>query len=234
MIDIHCHILPGIDDGAKTMSESMQMAEIAAADGISTIIATPHARESADFARRIREDTARLNEQLTAAKVPIHIVPGADVPALFDPSLLKHFTIDGGSHILLEFPHSHLPQNASGILFTWLVWGFKPIITHPERNPSIMRKPELLLDLLQSNIGVQITADSLVGNFGPDSEACAVYLLRKGVVTYIASDAHSARQRLPVLQNAVDAAAKIIGLEKALQLVSSNPRMLLSGDRTHD
>lgn len=229
MIDLHCHILAGIDDGPAVLSQSIAMARIAAADGISQIAATPHIKNKLHPPAVISKAVARLNTALAERRIPVEIVPGGEAYALLDPLLLKGYTINNSRYILIEFPHTHLPRTAGDLLFKLVSQGFKPIIVHPERNPSIIRRPDLLLKLLNSNILVQITAGSLSGNFGRQEMECACYLLEQGVVGFIGTDAHSAEFRPPILSQGVNIAAGIIGRRKALALVTSNPAAVLGG-----
>ncbi len=229
MVDIHCHILPGIDDGPADLSEALKMAEIAVADGITQIVATPHIKgdiHSPDFlAQRIRQ----FNEKLQRIYSPLKILGGADVSAAFPPEVLSLYTINNGPYFLLEFPHSHLPHNADEIVFKIMLAGLRPIITHPERNPSIIRNPELVFRLVDAGCLVQLTAGSLTGGFGTDSRNCALHLLKKGKVHFLATDAHSASYRRPILSAAVKEAANVIGSNAALKLVFANPSAILSG-----
>lgn len=229
MIDIHCHILPGIDDGARNAKESLRMAKIAAADGVKKIVATPHVKETIHSAGFLKKCVAKLNEVLKERQVPVEILYGADVSALLAPEDLKGYTINNTRFILIEFPYTHIPLNARDILFNLVLCGLTPIITHPERNPSVIRNPETLLSLLTGDVYVQITADSLTGNFGNKIQECACFLLKKGAVHFIASDAHSAKVRRPVLSEAVSVAEKIVGKEKARMLVEDNPLAVISG-----
>jgi protein-tyrosine phosphatase len=128
------------------------------------------------------------------------------------------------------FPHNYLPSNFKEILFSLALQGLYPIITHPERNLAIMKRPSLLFDMLHSNVLVQITAGSLTGEFGRDEQACASYLLRKEAVHFIATDAHSADFRCPVLSEGLQFAAKIIGKERAKKLVCDNPDAVLKDE----
>ncbi|MDX9787062.1 MAG: CpsB/CapC family capsule biosynthesis tyrosine phosphatase [Desulfobacterales bacterium] len=229
MIDIHCHILPGIDDGPSSIEASVEMAKIAATDGIETIVATPHVQEKTPSVSAIESALAALNERLKSEGIPIRVLRGADVPSHLNPADLRHRTINSTRYILIEFPHSHLPASARETLFNLSVHGYRPIITHPERNSSVIRRPETLLNLLSSDVKVQITADSLTGHFGADIAACARFLLKKGVVDFLATDAHSATYRQPVLSDAVRIAGKILGKAKAAQLVTTNPAAVIAG-----
>ncbi len=229
MIDIHCHILPDIDDGPKTFDESVAMARMAADDGIAVIVATPHLNEKLYDPLEISRRVSWLNHLVRKEKIPVSIMGGADVSVLFKPDQIEGFTINDTEYILVEFPHSHLPNNADEILFQFVVKGYKPIITHPERNPSISTNPHLLTKLLGDNMYVQVTAGSLTGYFGKDAQQCAEHLLRAGVVDVIATDAHSTGHRKPLLSAGMEAAKKIVGSEVAKRLVFGNPMKIISG-----
>jgi protein-tyrosine phosphatase len=229
MIDIHCHILPDIDDGPKTFDQSVAMARMAAEDGIAAIVATPHLNERLYDPNEISRRVYWLNHLLRINKVPVSILRGADVSVLFRPKQLEGFTINDTRYILVEFPPTRLPRSAAEILLQFVVNGLKPIITHPERNPSISANPHLLPQLLGDNMYVQITSGSLTGEFGKDAQKCAEHLLRAGVVDVIATDAHSTTYRKPRLSSGFQAAADIIGLESAKRMVFGNPMKIISG-----
>jgi protein-tyrosine phosphatase len=230
MIDLHCHILPGIDDGPGHLQTSIDMAKIAAEDGIETIVATPHIKDILHSTVKLGALVSQLNIHLKTEDIPVNVLLGADVFALLNPSCLKDYTINNSRYILIEFPHNYLPRNSKEILFALAMQGFCPIITHPERNLAIMKKVGLLFDMLHSNVLVQITAGSLTGEFGRDEQACASYLLRKEAVHFIATDAHSADFRCPVLSEGLQFAAKIIGKERAKKLVCDNPDAVLKDE----
>jgi protein-tyrosine phosphatase len=229
VIDIHCHILPQIDDGPSNITESIEMAKIAAIDGITKIVATPHIKDTLHPVAKIERSVKVLNRSLTEMGIPIEIIKGADVNAMLDPSLLNGYTINNTDYILIEFPHSHLPKNSKEILFRMVIKGYHPIITHPERNFSVIKNPDLLFELLDTGLLVQITADSLTGFFGVDIKECALYLLERGVVSFIATDAHSSYQRRPVLSDGLKVAEKVIGKEKANNMVNLNPEAVITG-----
>ena len=229
MIDIHCHILPGIDDGPTEMQESIKMAEIAARDGITKIVATPHISNTLHAVSSIRNSIARLNKRLADLGISLEIIQGADVNAMLDVSLLKGYTINNTHYILVEFPHSHLPNSMKEVLFKMMVQGYRPIITHPERNFSVLKDPRVLFELINGGVLAQITADSITGTFGVDIQECSRYLLKKNMITFIATDAHSSHHRKPILSRGLKAAEKIIGKEKALKLVTVNPEAVVKG-----
>jgi protein-tyrosine phosphatase len=234
VIDIHCHILPQIDDGPSNITESIEMAKIAAIDGITKIVATPHIKDTLHPVTFIKKSIAVLNSRLGEMGISIEILQGADVNAMLDISLLKGYTLNNTDYILIEFPHSHLPKNAKEILFNMMIKGYRPIMTHPERNFSVIKNPDSLFELLDTGLLVQITADSLTGAFGVDIQECAFYLLRRGVVSFIATDAHSSQQRRPILSEGVRVAERIIGKEEAIKLVTLNPEAILRGRSLND
>jgi len=229
VIDIHCHILPGIDDGPPDMQESVEMARIAAGDGITKIVATPHIRNTLHPVSSIRDNIERLNKRLAELAIPVEIVQGADVYAMLDVSLLRGYTINNTPYILIEFPHTHLPQRMKEVLFSMMVQGYRPIITHPERNASVLKDPRVLFGLINGGVLAQVTADSITGTFGVDIQECSRYLLKKNLVKFIATDAHSSRYRRPVLSQGLREAGKIIGIDKAFELVNENPEAVLRG-----
>jgi len=233
MIDCHCHILPNMDDGPQEVDESIEMARIASRDGIEKIIATPHITDNRYTFDDIESRVDQFNHLLNRKNIPIQVYPGAEIAIGLDPEKLSEYTINRTTYILIEFPHDHLPSHA-GKLVDWLcAKGLKPIIAHPERNYSIIRSPELLLDLLKSNVYTQITADSLTGDFGRDIRYCAHFILDSGKVDIIASDAHSKNFRPPKLAAATQSAAKLLGRKKALRLVCDNPAAILRGEEIH-
>ncbi len=234
MIDIHCHILPGIDDGPKDIQESINMAKIAARDGITKIVATPHINNILHPVASIRSSIAFLNKRLSELDIQVEILQGADVNAMLDVSLLKGYTINNTQYILIEFPHSHLPSSMKEVLFKMMIKGYRPIMTHPERNGSVLKDPRVLFELIDGGVLAQITADSIIGTFGVDIQECARYLLKRDMISFIATDAHSSSHRRPILSKGLKMAEEIIGKENALKLVTINPEAVLKGKPLRD
>jgi protein-tyrosine phosphatase len=258
MIDLHNHILPGLDDGPRTLEETIEMCRISYRDGIRTIVATPHTLNSvyetsrSTILAKVRELNGAIKEKLLETRRPgspgpeplpesaspmnLKIIPGADVhlseELLSQRNQDKITTIaDGGKFLLIEFPFGGVPHRAEAILFDLLVRGITPIISHPERNLEIARSPQRYRDMVQMGCLGQITAGSLMGGFGRDAGQAAENLLRKNLVHFIASDAHSANGRPPVLSDAVREAAKIVGKEQARKMVTEYPQAILEGRR---
>ncbi|GBE02738.1 MAG TPA: hypothetical protein ENH50_02625 [Nitrospirae bacterium] len=217
-------------DGPHSENESVRMAEIACRDGISTIVATPHIKDRVIPVELIRQRVCSLNDRLQEEGIGVEIISGADVYALLDPSIICSYTVSNTDYVLLEFPHTHIPRNAGEILFQVISAGKVPIITHPERNPTVIRRPETVMEFASEGLLLQITADSLLGRMGRDVMECARFLLSRGVVHFIASDAHSFRGRVPVLSEALEVASRTIGSERALRLVRDNPMSVIRGE----
>jgi protein-tyrosine phosphatase len=233
MIDIHCHILPGVDDGPRDLEESLAMARLAAADGVRVIVATPHAFNGVYFNRRedILERVKALAGILTEQHIPIILFAGADVH--FEEDLVHKLetrevlTINQGKYFLLELPSQSVPFQAAEIFFEIRIKGYFPVITHLERNHFIQKHPEVVGDWVKHGAVIQITADSLTGGFGQRAYDCSRRLLENGWVDVIATDAHSVKQRPPVLSKGLKAAMEIIGPEEALKMVNLYPELIL-------
>lgn len=228
MIDIHCHILPGIDDGPKTMDESVLMARMAAEDGITKIVATPHINFELTSPGEIKSMVLNLNQRLVDEGIGISVFPGADVSAVIDPALLSVYTVNDSRYVLVEFPHGHIPASARQTVFALVTAGLRPIITHPERNRSVISDPDLISGLIESGALVQVTAGSITGEFGRQVLKCAESLLKMRFVHFIATDAHSSTRRPPLLSEAVRLAGRVMGEHEVFALVRQNPEAVIS------
>ena len=229
MIDLHCHILPGVDDGPQSFEEAVAMAKIAVEDGVTIVAATPHILPNSYQATELADILTQLNNRLLDLNIPLKLFMGAEVSFQMPPSMLKGYTINNTSYVLIEFPHSHLPADAGQIIFNLQVNGFLPIIAHPERNPSVIKDPSSILNLLGEGVYLQLTAASVAGKFGKSVQKCAVKLLESGCVHLLGTDAHSPIGRRPILSQGLKAASKVIGAEKALKLVTVNPEAVIAG-----
>lgn len=242
MIDIHCHILPGIDDGPQHIEETVEMARLAASDGITDIIATPHingnypatAMSKALKADGLEKYVLMINRKIRAAGLPLRIRPGAEIAHHhIDSADLATLGMNRTRYLLIEFPHTHLPVNAGDLIFKLVIGGYRPIIAHPERNPSVIDNPKKLKALRGMGALVQITAASLTRADDPDVRRCVHYLLKKGDVDFIASDAHSAVARPPILSEAFNATKRLLGAQQATVLLRINPLSVLKGRPVH-
>ena len=177
MIDLHCHILPGIDDGAQTVTDSLAMAKQAVSEGIHTIVATPH-HQNGKYVNEhdsIIYQVGQLNDELKQNEIPLKILPGQEVrlygDLLEDYEAGKIVTLnETNKYILIEFPSNHVPRYAEQLLYELRVKGMIPIIVHPERNAELIERPDKLYDLVSKGALTQVTAGSLLGKFGKKSK----------------------------------------------------------------
>ncbi len=227
MIDIHCHILPGIDDGSPDLETSLKMAQIASQDGIRSIIATPHVGDNNLQRETIIEKTSRLNRSLEKSNLDLTIYPGGEIQSHKATSLASIHTLASSNYVLIEFPHSFLPSDSGSLVRSLTSSGYQVIVAHVERNSAITFQPDKVIELIRAGAQTQITAESVTGFLGPDNKRCADYLLKKGWVDFIATDSHSPRFRRPALLQAVNVAARIIGKKEAVKLVLNNPQKIL-------
>ena len=231
MIDLHAHILPGLDHGPRDWDEAIEMCRIAVADGITTLAATPHVSEVfPNSSERIETAVAELRRRIAAAGVNLAVVSGGDYHIRPNLAPQNVITLGGnGRFFLLEFPYQVLPPRADAFIKVLIGRGLVPIVTHPERTATLQRDWRRLEPLLKEGALVQITASSLLGEFGPQATAAAQRFLKKGWVHLIASDAHWAHERAPRLSPGLAAAAKILGGKAARALVVENPQAVLEG-----
>ena len=236
MIDIHCHILPGLDDGPSTLDETLEMCRSSVEDGITGIIATPHLFNDLFYTNRemILKKYAEAREALFTHDIPVSLYVGADmrlIPDLREKIRTEQgLTLNQGKYYLLEFPSQILPPNLNEIVENLLSDDLVPIITHPERNTNILRREQILLDLLEQGALCQITSMSLTGEFGHKCQDFCQRLIEAGGVHFIASDAHSIGWRSPGLSRAAKLAQEIVGEEGAKQMVKNNPEAVIRGD----
>jgi protein-tyrosine phosphatase len=238
MIDLHCHILPGADDGAKTLEHALAMGRFARDDGITKIVATPHLfREDlgqAGYAsiRRKRED---LRIAFAANDIPIKLFSGAEVHI---PHNLIHeiksnrndLVINDGSYMFVEFPQDHVFSGAKDLFFELMSEGIKPIIAHPERNTVFMQNPTRLYELIQMGVLVQSNSGSFCGRYGREVEESAFRFLKYRFIHFIASDGHGVRSIPPQLSEAVRIIASVIGENDARALVQENCQAVLDNE----
>jgi protein-tyrosine phosphatase len=238
MIDLHCHILPGIDDGPETLDEAVEMCRIAHADGIRTIVATPHFRPGRYDHSEVEVSSARegLCSEVARLGIDITILGGADVTVT--PELPLHLgqrrglTINNtGRFFLAELPNGSVPARWDQYLLSLINKGCTPVLTHPERNGWFLSHRDALHPFVGGGGLVQITAMSLTGEAGEAVQSYSRYILKQGLAHIIATDAHSAVQRKPLLSGAVAAAADIIGRDPAFRMVTDIPQAIIEGRR---
>ncbi|MQL52243.1 phosphotransferase [Desulfofundulus thermobenzoicus] len=235
MIDLHTHILPGMDDGAPEEGEALSMACLAVEDGISHLVATPHVVEGRFCPTRggILQAVARLNELLVQYDLSLKVLPGAEYRLEPDlPDRLARGELlalnDGGRYLLVELPAAFVPPYTERVLYELQLRGITPIIAHPERNAAFCRRPALLQALVSRGVLAQVTAGSLTGMFGREAAGKAFYFLERGLAHFVASDAHSSTGRPPVISPALKEVECRLG-DEAARWLAENSRRVLEG-----
>ena len=232
MVDIHCHILPALDDGAKEESVAKEMAAMAAADGVTHIVATPHSNYEYKFDPEVNQ---RKRDELQAIiGDSLTLLLGCDFHLSYENledvrQRPDRYTINGRQYLLVEFADITIPPHMDQIFFDLLARKLLPIITHPERNPMLSANPEQVRQWVEAGCFVQVTAGSFLGRFGKRAERSAWQLLRHNMVHFIASDAHNTTSRPPLLSEARRAIAADRGEEAARALAETNPRAAVDG-----
>ena len=231
MIDIHCHFLPGVDDGPATMEEAVALAKAAVADGIACSIVTPHIHpgRGENDAESIHQQVAVYRAELSDKGVALEIRYAAEVRLtdyIFRQLELLQVPylgqLEGYSLLLLEFPQGHIIPGSEQLVAWLLKQRVRPVLAHPERNKAVMRDPGLLQPFIQLGCLLQVTAGSLVGKFGDAARKVALQLLEQDRITYIATDAHNLKHRPPVLSEAFAMVSKIKGEPTARRLFRDN------------
>jgi len=233
MIDIHHHLLFGLDDGAQDVETSVAMVQTAVENGISHIVCTPHANTRWAFDPEVNRQKLEELQGRVNGKVTLGL--GCDFHLSYDniEDALKNrtkYTINGKQYLLVEFDDLMIPTSMNDAFYELMVAGMQPIITHPERNLTIQRHPERMKEWLREGCLVQVTAASLTGRFGPTAQSLAMQFLEKDWVNFLATDAHNLESRPPKLREAYDIVAKRFGTETAQRLCVDNPRAAFFGE----
>lgn len=234
MVDLHCHILPSMDDGSSSMEESLDMLHIAAEEGIKIISATHHFIDEYQSIKEYLTLWNRRYNQLESAWKQqlgkVRIIKGAEImisPFLMQLEGLSRLCINESRYLLLELPMMDIPQYTEEVIYNLRLKGLTPIIAHPERNRRIVEDPNLLHPLIELGAWSQVTAGSMTGLFGKKAKRCAKILLDHNMAHLISTDAHSSRRRAPRMKEAVHTLEKWIGVEKTNRIVNKLPKAVL-------
>jgi protein-tyrosine phosphatase len=231
VVDIHSHFLPGLDDGAETVDEAVAMIEMAAADGTTHLVGTPHCNDRYEFS--LERNRALLAELQARAGERITLLSGCDFhlsyenvqAALADP---RTYAVNQGTYLLTEFDNFSIAPQMVDVFYKLRGAGLVPLVTHPERNPILQKSgARLLRKLAEMGCPIQITAGSFLGRFGPAARAAAEQLLAERLVHLVASDAHDTEKRPPRLSEARAWMEKNHGAELAQALFVDNPRAVV-------
>lgn len=235
MVDVHCHLLPGIDDGAPDLEAALAMAAMQVDQGVDTVVVTPH--QLGAFAHNSGEDirarTAALQEELDRRQIPLRLLPGADVR--IDDGMVEGLVsgevvslADRRRHVLLELPHElYFPLEP--VLDALAARGMVGVLSHPERNAGLLARHEVVESLVERGCLMQVTAGSLSGTFGPSSRSMAEWMASRGLLHFLATDSHSPQRRRPRLREAFEAASLLAGEEAAARWCRTNPRAVADG-----
>ncbi len=236
LVDIHCHILPGIDDGSKDWETSIKLAHAAVKDGITHAVVTPHTLNGRylNHKKDVIKLTAEYQKRLKDENIPLTVFPGQEVrisgdlpQALDDDDIL--FLDEDGRYMLLEFPSDDVPSYAKDMIFKIMQRGITPIIVHPERNSRILKEPVILQELIEQGCLVQITASSYIGTFGKDIEEMSRKFIEAGQCSCFASDAHDLPKRQYEYSEALEKLSNEFG-QGVAQEYRDNAQALVNGD----
>lgn len=237
-VDIHNHILPGLDDGPRTMNEAVMLALAMVAADYDTVIATPHTFEGRPAPALIDESLQELQEELKRQKVPLTILPGSEphiepgIPALLEKGALQ--TLNNTRYFFIELPFSQpLPPYTEQLIFELTAKGYQPIITHPERAEALQKDPDLIHRLHRSGALFQLTWGALNGWLGPEAEKTARYLITANLAHLFATDAHNAASRLLTVKKSAAILDQLTTPGTATQQLTTRPHLLRENQPFH-
>lgn len=236
LIDLHCHMLPGVDDGAKDLPFALDMARAAVDEGISHILLTPHHMDG-DYTNHrldVLNRVTNFQQSIRNAEIPLTVFPGQEVHLTGD--LLKAidandvlYMDEGGRYLLLELPHSGVPEYTEDMIFELKTRGITPVIAHPERNHGFQKHPDKLYDFVTMGCLTQLTSSSYLGIFGKDVEKLTSKIIDSGMGYIFASDAHNFKGRRFVMKEAFDKLVKEKGKDFA-EHFNANAKAIINGD----
>lgn len=236
MIDIHSHILPFVDDGAKNMDEAIEMTKIAYESGISTIIATPHYIENEGY-NSYQENLKildKLKMELKERNINVEILLGNELFITYDVFKLidsnEIATLNNTKYLLIEFPRLNMPIYVENLIYNLKLKGIIPIIAHPERYEKVIEDPNILYNFIIKGALCQINLPSLNGRYGKKVKETAQILVKHKMIHFVASDAHSSRKATPDVRDSVEILESLIGSEKANKLLIENPHKLITSE----
>lgn len=239
MIDLHCHFLPGVDDGPAEVEEALALAAAAVQNGITVAVLTPHVhpRRYPNTKTSLLKNFVKFQHVLKANEIPLKLFLAGEVRlsmeslALFEQDEIPFLgEVDGYKIVLLEFPHENIPVGSQQFVSKLLSMKVRPLIAHPERNKSVMDDPERIRPFVDMGCWLQITAGSVYGAFGKPAKKVATKLLEQEMAWIIATDAHNTSHRPPDLAKGRDAVAEIVGSRLAKRMVLDRPAKILGLD----
>lgn len=232
MIDIHSHILPGVDDGAQTVEDAIAMARLAVEEGITKIIATPHHMNGKYMNKKqdIIERVSTLNHLLQNENIPLEVLPGQETriygELLEDLEKGDILPLNQSNYLFIELPSGHVPRYTEKLLFDVQLKGLAPVIVHPERNAEIMENPDKLVDLVKKGLLTQVTAGSLTGHFGKKIQKFSLQLIEANLTHFVSSDAHNVSSRAFRMRESISVLEKEFG-NQAVYYFQENAELLI-------
>lgn len=233
MIDLHSHILPGMDDGARDMETALHMADMAVQSGVSAMVVTPHC--ASDRVEQVRERLADLRSAVRAEGIPIRLYSGMEIFGRPDTAALlregRLLTINGSRYPLIEFAFDTDGEEETAVLHSVLQAGYIPLVAHPERYRCIQEDPEQANLWARMGCRFQVNRGSLLGRFGPEARDVAWALTGRGFATVVASDSHSAARRTPWMRDVWELLERQLSPAAAMWLLEENPRRIINNER---
>ncbi len=235
MVDLHHHLLPGLDDGAPDLATTLKMARMAAEDGITHVVCTPHANTRYPFdTEKIQGLLAEVRQSIADAGIRLILGSGCDFHLSYDNvrdalQNPRRYTVNGGEYILVELPDYALPPTLEETFYSLRLAGMTPILTHPERNPSLQQDDSRLKDWIRDGMLTQLTASSVTGLMGRKAQKMAERMLADRWVHFLSTDAHNISTRQPKMREARDHIAARYGEQYAQRLCTENPQAVFDG-----
>ena len=233
MIDLHCHILPELDDGSQSLQESLEMARMAVESGVIAVAATPHCADGG--AQEVYRAWKLLHMALKESGIPLKLLPGMEIYGTENTLRLlqegKLFTLNGSRYPLVEFPFQSTGEEETYILGSLCKAGYRPVVAHPERYSYVQRNPKLANQWYRMGCLMQINRGSLLGRFGRSAQMMSVELVERGFATAVATDAHSYRVRTPWMRDIREVLTREVSPLCARTLLLDNPRKILKNEQ---
>ena len=236
MIDLHCHLLPNIDDGSCSWEESIDMVRMALEDGIKGAVATPHWIQGTNWqpeTKTVRDMVGEMNKRLREKGIDFKVYPGMEVAITADLTGLvaggRILTLADGDYLLIEIPFHTLPLGIEEIVSGLKTIGKQAVLAHPERNRELQQKPKKIMEYVKAGALIQVTAGSLAGDFGSGARKCAIEFAKMGALDFVSTDAHSVRYRKPNVSEGLKALEKVIGAEKVNSIIDATYKVVNSG-----
>lgn len=233
MIDIHCHILPNVDDGSESLEESIEMAKIAESEGITKIVNTSHCHFDFKYKKgnELKLELEKFNQALKEENINIEVLLGnelyytSDLIERFDE--LDFFSMNNSKYILMEFSPINFPKNIEDVIYEIKIRGYIPIIAHAERYKQVQEDVNIVLDCIKEGALIQVNASSILGKNGEKAEDTSKKLLDNNMVHFVATDAHSSNRRRPLIKDSYNYILKNYGKEVAEKLFIENPTSVI-------